>query len=427
MESIENSAFYSLTSWAEDLVLPEGFTSLGTYSFYRCSALTSLTLPQTLTEIPDYSFYGCSSLAGELAFHPTVTSIGRYAFTGCNGLTAIDVPDSVTYLGALSFADCAGLKTVKVPAEHLQADGAFGARSFYGTVNIENLIVTAGMTGIIPSAGSSSNGGHYYEYGLPYLSRNHLSSITLGEGVKRVGSYTFYQCSNVTHVSIPSSLESIENSAFYSLTSWAENLVLPEGFTSLGTYSFYGCSALTSLTLPASLTAVPSYCFNGCSSIETVALSCSLNSIQSYAFNQCHALSTIIFDDTEDAWEDFKQYISQTGNDAILGINGMNPTIITADGIAYIEPTFILPSGLTTIEAEAFQGIPARYVKAASVSSIGERAFSGMLQITLPESVAEIDGLAFADCPDLVIFTTRGSDTWAWAKSHRITVRSASE
>lgn len=102
----------------------------------------------------------------------------------------------------------------------------------------------------------------------------------------------------------------------------------------------------------------------------------------------------------------------------------MNPTIITAEGIPYAEPVFTLPADLTVIEEEAFSGISAQYVKIVSADSIGGHAFSGVLQITLPGTIASIDDNAFADCPDLVIFTNRGSDTWAWARSHQITVRS---
>ena len=427
LESIGQYAFSGMSSWADPLVLPEGLTSLGNYSFSGCGSLTALTLPQSLTAIPWGCFNGCSSIAGEISFHPTVTSISDSAFYGCSGITAIEIPDTAINLYPSCFGNCSGLRTVKMPADRM-ATRIFGESGQSGTTNVETLILTAGTTGIMYDYSNNSGYSDYYTYGLPYLSRAHLTSITIGEGVKHIGNYMFYQCGKATHVSIPSTLESIGKYAFSGLSSWAEELVLPEGLTSLDMYSFAGCKSLTALNLPGTLNAVPLYCFSNCSSIQTIRIPSSLGGIQSNAFSGCNAVNTILFDDTEEAWEDFlATSVSQSGNDAILGINGMNPTVITAEGIPYIEPTFILPAGLTVIEEEAFSGISAQYVKIVSADSIGRYAFSGVLQITLPGTIANIDDNAFAGCPDLVIFTERGSDTWAWARSHRITVRSVGQ
>lgn len=45
-----------------DLVIPEGVTSIGSYAFYNCSILTSITIPNSVTQIGDSAFYNCSIL-----------------------------------------------------------------------------------------------------------------------------------------------------------------------------------------------------------------------------------------------------------------------------------------------------------------------------------------------------------------------------
>ena len=45
-----------------DLVIPNGVTSIGDYSFCGCSCITSVTIPNNVTAIREGAFYGCSGL-----------------------------------------------------------------------------------------------------------------------------------------------------------------------------------------------------------------------------------------------------------------------------------------------------------------------------------------------------------------------------
>ena len=71
-----------------DLVIPNGVTSIGNYTFRGCSSLTSVTIPDGVTNIGDDAFYYCLSL------------------------TSITIPDSVTSIGEWAFYYCSSLKTV---------------------------------------------------------------------------------------------------------------------------------------------------------------------------------------------------------------------------------------------------------------------------------------------------------------------------
>ena len=98
-------------------IIPSYITSIGSYAFYGCSGLTSISLPSTLTSIGSYAFYGCSGLTS-ISLPSTLTSIGNSAFSGCSGLTgALDLSNctSLTSIGGFAFYNCSNLDSITFP------------------------------------------------------------------------------------------------------------------------------------------------------------------------------------------------------------------------------------------------------------------------------------------------------------------------
>lgn len=77
-------------------------TSIGSYAFYKCIALTTASFPN-VTDIGNSAFYSCSLLP--TVNFPKVTSIGTAAFQYCRSLTtAIFLASSVaTMVNANAF------------------------------------------------------------------------------------------------------------------------------------------------------------------------------------------------------------------------------------------------------------------------------------------------------------------------------------
>ena len=63
-------------------------TSIGDYTFFDCSSLTSITIPDSVTSIESGAFEGCSGLTN-VTIGNGVTSIGDSAFFNCRNLTSI--------------------------------------------------------------------------------------------------------------------------------------------------------------------------------------------------------------------------------------------------------------------------------------------------------------------------------------------------
>ena len=102
-----------LVEGCPDLVLPEdGLTAIGTFAFYQCPDLTTITLPNSVTTIGSGAFYGCSKLT-HITLPPSVTTIGQSAFEDCTSLKAVAIPALQLYLRP----DRTGPRTCFIPAD----------------------------------------------------------------------------------------------------------------------------------------------------------------------------------------------------------------------------------------------------------------------------------------------------------------------
>ena len=80
----------TLITGCKNSIIPNSVTRIGSYAFYYCSGLTSITIPNSVTNIGSHAFPYCSSLTS-ITIPNSVTSIGSYAFAYCSGLTSITV------------------------------------------------------------------------------------------------------------------------------------------------------------------------------------------------------------------------------------------------------------------------------------------------------------------------------------------------
>lgn len=83
-------------------------TGIGSYAFFDCDSLKSITIPNSVTSIGDDAFRSCNGLTS-ITIPNSVTSIGDYAFYNCDSLTSITIPDSVTTMSASAFTGCNNL------------------------------------------------------------------------------------------------------------------------------------------------------------------------------------------------------------------------------------------------------------------------------------------------------------------------------
>ena len=125
-----------------------------------------------------------------------------------------------------------------------------------------------------------------------------IPNITFGKESKLtiIGESSFYGCSNLWSISIPSSVLEIGNKAFYKCLN-LENITFEEesNLTIIGDSSFYGCSNLITIELPHQLKEISSHSFEGCNKLKSITILSNISFIKEYAFLNCSNLECILY------------------------------------------------------------------------------------------------------------------------------------
>ncbi len=85
--------------------LPEDLVTIGSSMFENCPMLTNITIPETVTTINGSAFKGCTSLKGDIVLSDNVISISGNAFADCTGIDSIELSAGVGNIVNTVFAN----------------------------------------------------------------------------------------------------------------------------------------------------------------------------------------------------------------------------------------------------------------------------------------------------------------------------------
>jgi hypothetical protein len=224
--------------------------------------------------------------------------------------------------------------------------------------------------------------------------------------------HAFKGSSKITSITIPSNVR-IPYQAFYDCNNLT-SITIGNGITAIGSEVFVGCTSLTSIIIPDSVTTIGEATFQGCTSLTSVTIGNSVTSISTSgyysAFKNCTSLTAI------NVVSDNKSYSSEDG---VLFNKDKSKLIF----YPYAKPgAYTIPYGLN-YNFSGCTGLTSVTLP-TSVNTIGYyydydqyyegMSFSGCTSLTnviIPNSVTRISGGAFKGCTSLTSVTIPNSVT----------------
>lgn len=304
LQKLSGTGTFSGASALTDITLPEGIAITEGSTFSECTSLKSITLPASITTIPSYMFAGCSALERVTA-KGTITAIGNSAFKSDTALTEIPDLSQVTSIGDRAFYGCSALKTVDLHSVTTMEYGAFqGCDALSGEIDLSNL--------------------------------------------EEIPGHAFCYDPNITSVITCPTLRSIGDWAFI----WADisTISLPETLKSIGTYTFYKASLSGTVALPDSLTQLGASAFSGCEKVEAIQIGSGLTDIPKDAYDGCKPKTITVNNRREDVH--IPEIDGVTVTYTIPSLEATDDKVSNAEGALSLQQAVDQANGPVTIEIE---------------------------------------------------------------------------
>lgn len=161
--------------------------------------------------ISNYAFFGFSGIKS-LVLGDGVITVGASAFSNCENLSRLTLSDSVEVLEISAFNSCTSLEYVYVGS----GAGNFGGLAFYGChslrrVEIKDLKAWCGVYFYTDNSGSSNPLRYANEL---VVDGEVVTDLYIPDGTQKISKLAFINFKG-TSVSLPKSLKTIEDTAFY--------------------------------------------------------------------------------------------------------------------------------------------------------------------------------------------------------------------
>lgn len=189
-----------------DLVIPATYrglpvTAIGSNAFESVRSFKSVSIPASVTTIGEYAFAHCGVTSVTFATNSQLTTVDRYAFFSSSSLQSIALPDGVTTIGVAAFNGCNNITSISIPDSITTIENRaldFNSSAFTVYNNAKYL-------------GNSTN---------PYLVLvraidTSITTCNIHTGAKIILIFAFDNCTSLKSVTIPNSVTTICNAAFY--------------------------------------------------------------------------------------------------------------------------------------------------------------------------------------------------------------------
>ncbi len=405
---IGDIAFAGCTA-IESFKLPAGLTKLGRQVFANCNGIRKMEVDKDahLLELDIGAFVGTFNLTefvveegnkylasqDGVLYDKSMDQLIAYPYG--KDTTTFRVPESVRVIGQNAFAGVDRIRTIDLTNVERVAERAFQecTANIIGTENLVYIGASAFQATSIttfPISEATKYIGDLAFYGCTSVTQSALDL----SGVEYVGNYAFLNCP-IKSVAIGDDLKEVGIGAFAYCT--ALTSVDFGGLTSIAREMFYNCTALTRIEIPATIEEIGMAAFYHTTSLTNVTFNAKVTALPEYCFFESGLTS-------------FKV----PGTLRSIGAHAFESTSLTSFDFNYIETIgesafedsrigSVQAPNLKEIGARAFYDTNVSTVTASMATSVGSYAFArctSLTQASLPRAKS-IGSSAFDGCTKL--------------------------
>ena len=195
--SVETIGEYAFTNTTKDgsnklvnLSLPNTLKTIGSYAFANSNLLKTVSIGNGVETIGEYAFSGCLLLE-TITVSNTLKTISKGLFCEDESLASVNI-EGVEVVEAEAFVNCYNLKNI-----NLINVVSVGMQAFYNCTSLE----TANLVNVVTLEAGA------------FLGAEKLTTVNIPK-VEYIGAQAL-SCIGVTEITIPSTVEKIEPTAFY--------------------------------------------------------------------------------------------------------------------------------------------------------------------------------------------------------------------
>lgn len=128
---------------------------------------------------------------------------------------------------------------------------------YWGSITIPRIVTYQGHDFMVTQIGNAA------------FINSQVTSVSIPSSVTNIGRTAFMSCSSLTYIDLPNSLISIDEGAFQNCTN-LQSVRIPNSVTTISNAAFFNCTELTEVSIPNSVTTIGYNVFAHCNLKEMV-------------------------------------------------------------------------------------------------------------------------------------------------------------